>query len=264
MDELRTSEEAGDGAVEQVNFVSHRGARDVPSVVWRPRDRSAVPVVLVGHGGSGHKRSERNMRLAARFARAGIASLAIDGPFHGDRAIDGDGPLDYQERVVNEDARTVHDRMCQDWLGALAAAVDTGWVDGQKVAFFGLSMGARYGVLACAALSSRLRCAVLGKFGLSQTDKLPPGLAANDAIIAAAESIRAPILQHVQWHDEIFPLQGQLDLFDLYPSPDKQLRGRPGNHASDRPDDEIAWCEYVTTHLNRQDRSERTGTEANP
>jgi hypothetical protein len=61
-------------------------------------------------------------------------------------------------------------------------------------------MGARYGLPVCGALASRLRCAVLGKFGLAQTDRLPRDLAANDVITAAAGSIRAPILKHVRWH----------------------------------------------------------------
>jgi len=156
--------------------------------------------VLLGHGGSGHKRSERNVRLATWFAACGgIASLAIDGPLHGDRAVSGDGRLDYQNRIAGEGARNIHDRMRQDWLAALAAVDHSGWVGEPSVAFLGMSIGARYGLPVCAALASRLRCAVLGKFGLAQIDRLPRDLAANDVITAAAKSIRAPILQHVQW-----------------------------------------------------------------
>lgn len=258
MDEMLIDAEATAGAGGEVSFVPHREGRGIPAALWRPASHTAAPVVLLGHGGSGHKRSERNVRLAAMLARAGIASLAIDGPFHGDRAVDGDGPLDYQKRIVQEGAHKVHDRMCQDWLHALEVAEDSGWVDGQNVAFLGLSMGARYGVPVCAALSARLQCAVIGKFGLSQADRLPSGLAANDTIIAAAESIRAPILQHVQWHDEVFPRQGQLELFELFASPEKQLRGRSGDHASTRPDDETAWCQCVSTYLKPQHLSERT------
>ncbi len=178
-----------------------------------------------------------------------MASLAIDGPFHGDRAFAGDGPLDYQSRIVDEGARSIHDRMRGDWLASLAAVAQSGWIDGQNVAFLGISMGARYGLPVCAALASRLRCAVVGKFGLAQSNRLPRGLEADDTIIAAAESIRAPLLQHVQWHDEIFPRHGQLELFDHFSSPDKQLRGRPGNHGLTRHDDEIAWRDHVIVRL---------------
>lgn len=252
MEGLRVTNEAQHGAVDELSFVLHRGGQDVPGALWRPSGDTAAPVVLLGHGGSGHKRGERHVRLATWFAaHAGIASLAIDGPFHGDRAVDGDGPLDYQNRVAQEGAADVHDRMRHDWLDMLEAVDRSGWVDGQNVAFLGMSMGTRYGLSVCASLASRLRCAVIGKFGLTQSEGLPDHLAANDIVTAAAESIRAPTLQHVQWGDEIFPRQGQLDLFDLLPSPDKQLRGRTGNHAFTRPDDEIAWREHVATHLNR-------------
>jgi len=136
-----------------------------------------------------------------------------------------------------------------DWLDTLAAVDQAGWVDGQRVAFLGMSMGTRYGLSVCASLASRLRCAVIGKFGLTQADELPRHLAANDIVTAAALSIRAPVLQHVQWDDEVFPRQGQIELFELFPSSDKQLRARSGAHALTRPDDEIAWREHLAAHL---------------
>jgi len=252
VDGLRVTSEARDGTVDELSFVLHHDGRDVPGALWRPDGCATAPVVLLGHGGGGHKRSERHVRLATWFAAsAGIASLAIDGPFHGDRAVDGHGPLDYHTRVARKGAAYVHGRMRDDWLDTLAAVDRSGWVDGQNVAFLGMSMGTRYGLSVCASLASRLRCAVIGKFGLIQSDRLPHHLAANDTITAAAERIRAPVLQHVQWDDEIFPRQGQLDLFDVLPSPDKQLRCRTGNHALTRPDDEIAWREHVAAHLYR-------------
>jgi dienelactone hydrolase len=244
--------EATHGAVREVSFVVRRGDRGVPCVLWGPERGPAPPVVLLGHGGGGHKRSERQVRLARWFATyAGISSLAIDGPFHGDRAVPGDGPLDYRSRVVDSGAYRVHNSMRQDWLDAVNLAEQAGWVDGHNVAFLGMSMGTRYGLAACAALGARLRCAVIGKFGLTQTNQLPDGLAANHITSEAAQAIRAPILQHVQWHDELFPCAGQLELFDLFPAPEKVLRGRPGGHTVTRPDDEIAWRKHVTRYLAR-------------
>lgn len=229
-----------------------RGDHAVPGVVWLPESGPAAPVVLLGHGGSGHKRSERQVRLARWFAtNAGIASLAIDGPFHGERAVSGDGPLGYQQRAIDLGARRVHDRMRQDWRTVVDQVEQAGWADGQNVAFLGMSMGTRYGLAACAALGSKLRCAVFGKFGLLQTDQLPAALAANDVTSEAAQAIYAPILQHVQWDDEVFPRDGQLELFDLFPAPDKVLRARPGGHTTTRRDDEVAWREHTTRHLHQ-------------
>lgn len=168
-------------------------------MLWLPRSGLPPPVVLLGHGGSGHKGNGRNVRLARWFAEsAGIASLAIDGPFHGDRAVVGDGPDDDQQLVLQEGARQVQDRMLHDWVEVLDQTDGSGWVDTEQVAVFGMSMGAGYGLPVCAALSGRLRCAVIGKFGLVQGRRLPAGLAVDDVIVDAALKISAPVMQHVQ------------------------------------------------------------------
>jgi dienelactone hydrolase len=221
----------------------------VPAVLWRPPGVEQPPVVLLAHGGSGHKRNARTVERATRFARAGIATLAIDGPFHGDRAVPGDGRFGYQQRILDAGARVVHERMRDDWLAALDHVAAPGWVDGSRVGFVGLSMGARYGVAACAALGHRLRVAVLGKFGLVQSPDLPTGLAADDIVREAAERITAPVLVHVQTGDEVFPVDGQLALFEALASPDKQLRARPGGHTGSNGDDELAWHRFVLAHL---------------
>lgn len=217
----------------------------VPCVVWLPARRHRPPVVLLGHGGSGHKGSDRQERLATWLATAvGVACLAIDGPFHGDRAVTGD----YRQRVVAEGVSRVHQRMRGDWLAALDAAGYTGLINDDKVGFLGMSMGARYGLPTCAALGPRLRCAVIGKFGLTSTAMLQ-SLAADDIIAASAAAIDAPVLMHIQWDDEVFPKAGQLQLFDLLASPQKELRTRTGGHGTTREDDEALWCAYLAGHL---------------
>lgn len=142
----------------------------------------------------------------------------------------------------------VHERMRRDWLRALSAVVDDGRVDGDRVGFMGMSMGTRYGLLPCAALGARLRCAVLGKFGLHCSPVMTTQ-ASNASIVAAARAITAPVLWHLQWDDETFPREGQLELFDLIASPEKQLRARAGGHSITRPDDEDAWHAHLTRHL---------------
>ena len=66
---------AGDGGV-------------VPGLLWTPEGADGKrPLVLIGHGGTSHKRSPYVLSLARRLVRhADYAVAAIDAPHHGDRA----------------------------------------------------------------------------------------------------------------------------------------------------------------------------------
>ncbi|MEV0396270.1 hypothetical protein [Polymorphospora rubra] len=77
------------------------------------------------------------------------------------------------------------------------------------------------------------------------------GLDAPQRVAADARQVTAPALFHVQWHDEIFPRDGQLALFDLLGSPDKELAGYPGGHAEIRPTAVGRWRGFVCRHLAR-------------
>lgn len=46
---------------------------------------------------------------------------------------------------------------------------------------------------------------MLGKFGIRQAEALHPKLCAAGLMTAAARSVSAPVLYHVQWNDAIFP-----------------------------------------------------------
>ncbi len=82
-------------AVEEFIFTADAGLADVPGVAWLPVATPQRPaVVLLGHGGSGTKQSPRNQRLGHWLASQGLAALAIDGPFHGERV---DQPLAFAQ-----------------------------------------------------------------------------------------------------------------------------------------------------------------------
>ncbi|MFI5733350.1 alpha/beta hydrolase family protein [Kribbella sp. NPDC051587] len=149
-------------AERRFNLVRDTGL--VPGVLWLPAGPYPYPkpLVLLGHGGSGHKRAARQLGLGRWFAsKWDIASVAIDGPFHGDRQ--------RQDRPAAIGVDAVTDGMVDDWTATLDALIDLNLIDSGRVAYLGLSMGTRFGLPYVAAANRRLCCAVLGKYGLLQS-----------------------------------------------------------------------------------------------
>jgi dienelactone hydrolase len=238
------AEEASTACTER-SFMLRRPV-PAPGVLWSPQATVPQATVLLFHGGSGHKRSERHLQMGRWLAStSGLAVIAIDGPYHGDRVPAPMAPSAYQQLIADEGIERVTARMTADWLEAVSALADLGLADGGHVSVFGMSMGARFGLPVAAALGPRLQCAVLGKFGLRQAAPLHPGLRAPGLMATAAHAVSAPLLYHVQWDDEIFPRDGQFELFDALASADKQLIARPGPHAQTHPDDQTSWQDFI-------------------
>jgi dienelactone hydrolase len=239
------TEEASAACTER-SFLLHRLPGPVPGALWSPQDTAPPATALLFHGGSGHKRSQRHMRMGRWLAsEAGLAVIAIDGPYHGDRVPVPMTPPVYQQLIADEGIERVTARMTADWLDAVSALASVGLADAAHVSIFGMSMGTRFGLPTAAALGPRLQCAVFGKFGIRQNPPLHPGLRAPGLIAAAAHAISVPVLYHVQWDDEIFLRDGQFELFDALATADKQLIARPGPHARTHPDDEASWQDFI-------------------
>lgn len=239
------------GIVER-SFRIRRPAGTVPGTVWTPIGRSGpVPLVLLGHGGSGHRRSDRVVSMVPGLARAGYATAAIDGPFHGERMETPLTPAEYQAKISAEGIDNVLDRMAGDWVATRDLLVERGIADPAGLAYFGLSMASRYGLAAAADLGPGLRCAVFGKFGTRAGPGLDPGLQAPDRALRDAARITAPVLFHVQWDDEVFPRDGQFELFDAFPSPARELRAYAGGHRQTPEHAPAAWLAFIERHVGR-------------
>lgn len=205
--------------------------------------------MLLGHGGSGHKTAPRQQALATRLVAEGMTVVAIDGPAHGERAVHPDMARgDYQAHLVARGIGTVVRDIVEDWTAAVGAARAAGAADG-RLGYLGLSMGTRFGLPLAAALGEGLTCAVLGKFGLRQSPALHPGLHDPTQLRHDAEHVVSPTLWHIQWDDELFPRDGQLEMFDRLGAADKQLAAYPGDHLTSSDAAVDAWATFLVRHL---------------
>ena len=224
-----------------------RGERGVPGVLWTPAgDGPPRPVVMLGHGASGSKRQDYVLALARGLVRHhGLSALAIDGPVHGDRRVDGstDGErafLDFaQVWSAQED---LIDTMVADWRAALDVAQSFDEVAPGPCGFWGLSMGTIFG-LPLVAAEDRVAVAVLGLMGIAGPTKA--------RFAADAPEVRCPVLFLVQWDDEIFARSRALDLFGALGSADKRLHAHPGRHAEVPAEEFEASALFLASHLER-------------
>jgi len=82
-------EKVEQGVVEQ-RFDLRVDGDTVPGIRWNPEGATGPrPTILIGHGGTQHKRVPNVLGLARRFVRhLGYSAVALDAPGHGDRITD--------------------------------------------------------------------------------------------------------------------------------------------------------------------------------
>jgi dienelactone hydrolase len=191
----------------------------VPGVLWTAEGSDGGgPLVLLGHGATLDKRTQYLVSLARRLVRHhGIAAASIDLFGHGARMDEGGTP-DVLSMWFDP---SVTDRAVAEWGAVLSALDEAEGLGRAGLGYFGLSMGTLLG-LPFVRSEPRVQVAVLGLAGLTAP--------MADRLATDAARITCPVLFLLQWHDELFPRQGVLDLFDAVGSRDKRLHANPGRH----------------------------------
>ncbi len=79
-------------------YASFTGQR-VPGIWAKPAQSTGrLPVVIMLHGTGGKKEDMKGQM--EKYAQAGFLAVAIDGPYHGERAAPGAGNKDYQDAIL--------------------------------------------------------------------------------------------------------------------------------------------------------------------
>jgi dienelactone hydrolase len=219
-----------DGIVEHNLEVTSNGHR-VPAVLWLPVEAEPpLPLVLVGHGGGGHKKAAPVVSMAQGLIQEhGIAALAIDGPVNGDRDANSESARQIRQQDRHEYRRLYYqekyDEMVQDWRDALTAAQSRPEVGSGPVGYWGLSMGTRFGVPLIAA-EPRIQAAVIGLFGYRE------GSPVNQRVYDDIGKVRIPVLFLQQLDDDEVSQDAYWALFRRIGTADKRLHANPGKHAA--------------------------------
>jgi len=240
------NDETSEGGAVERGFEVTRDGQTVPGVFWRPEDVSGpFPLVLMGHGGSGHKRNDRMRMLGQLFAGSyGWCAAAIDGPVHGDRGgVEDTSSPAYREMWQREGAI---DGMIEDWRATLDALSELPEVDSARVGYWGVSMGTMFG-LPFVASDDRILAAVLGKAGMTGSSVARSGI--DKHFEEYAPRVTVPVLFTIQWDDERFDRDGALDLYDRLGSEDKRLHAYPGMHVDNGPEAFEVQAEFLERYL---------------
>ncbi len=251
-----TRERSESGVTEYLFDLTVSGER-VPAVIWAPEGKKGErPLILMGHGGSQHKKIGTLAARARQFAqRLGYATLAIDAPGHGDRisreqavelakqvgdrvrGITGTGGPSF-ELMKTMAERT--QRAIPEWKAALDAALSLDFIGNtERIGYWGVSMGTAIGVPFVAS-EKRIKCAVFGLAGLRPN---------AEAFEKAAKSITIPLEFVFQWEDAVAPRETGLVLFNAFGSKEKTMHINPGAHVEIPNFEGASWQAFYVRHL---------------
>jgi pimeloyl-ACP methyl ester carboxylesterase len=250
-----TDERTEDGVTRR-SFTVTSGSEAVPAAIWAPEGaKGSRPLMLMGHGGSQHKKTPGITARARQYAqRLGYATLAIDAPGHGDRitreeaeafARDVGARVTGQvstgwtpERLKEMAARSL--AAVPEWNAALEVAQGFDFVgSGEPVGYWGVSMGTAIGV-PFVAQQPKITAAVFGLAGLRPN---------APEFEAAAGKISIPLEFVFQWDDAVAPREHGIALFNAFGSKDKTMHINPGGHMDIPNFEGASWERFFERHL---------------
>lgn len=254
------SEKSEKGVVEQ-RLELEVGTEMVPGIRWLPEGAAPKATILIGHGGTQHKRVPNVLGLARRFVRhLGYGAIALDAPGHGDRVTDPEAAerrrSALQDRIAGgpgREPRGFSQEEASEWVERTRRGVAE-WraliddLDAQggsgPYGYWGVSMGTAIG-LPFVAAEPRISAAVLGLAGLG-------GRPGAEDFERAARDLRVPVLFVFQWDDELMSRESGLTLFDAIGSEEKTMHINPGGHVEIPLFERDAYEEFFARHLGQQ------------
>ena len=209
----------------------------IPLSVWTTEERPRA-VVLLGHGlGADRTHPSVQAPVQVLVETLGLAVVAPDLPEHGVRA---------------RGARSANAEIWQAfWSSGGPALLRDEWVrildfardrfGGQRVGYFGLSLGCQYGVVFLAN-APQVAAAVLGLFG----SEPPPKSAIMNS---CAPRVRCPVYFIQKQDDELHSRASTSHLYESLASTEKVLDSSPGRHAAVTPETLARACKFLAERL---------------
>lgn len=254
MEPLKWTNEVTEQGVTERSFEISVAGENVPGVAWSPEGQDHWPTILIGHGGTQHKRTPNVLSLGRRLVRhLGYGAVAIDAPEHGDRRTEPQEsvvPNEMRRRVAAmtpEQFKAMADRngaAVGEWRATLDALEATPGFSSGPFGYWGVSMGTAIG-LPFVASEPRISVAVFGLAGVGNR----PGA---ERMAELAGTIKIPVLFLFQWDDELMEREHGMALFDAFGSAEKTMHVNPGGHVQMPAHERDAVEAFYSRHIPSQ------------